>query len=115
MNLDGNSSHADLWVFLSKIQRGATEPKKLKPKGRLHLLGVVLEPLNLSVSSLLSRQKSVSASPVGSPNAIAQMLEFCQRHNIKPITQHFPLKEVNEAMEHLRAGKARYRIVLDMN
>lgn len=87
----------------------------LKPKGRLHLLGVVLEPLNLSVSSLLSRQKSVSASPVGSPNAIAQMLEFCQRHNIKPITQHFPLKEVNEAMEHLRAGKARYRVVLDMN
>lgn len=85
----------------------------LKPKGRLHLLGVVIEPLNLNVFSLLA-QKSVSSSPVGSPSAIAQMLEFCQRHDIKPITQHFPLNEVNEAMEHLKSGKARYRVVLDV-
>jgi uncharacterized zinc-type alcohol dehydrogenase-like protein len=29
------------------------------------------------------------------------------------MTEHFPLSNVNEAMDHLRAGKARYRIVLD--
>lgn len=72
-----------------------------------------MEPLNLNVFFLIL-QKSVSSSPVGSPSAIAQMLEFCQRHNIKPITQHFPLSEVNEAMDHLKSGKARYRVVLDV-
>jgi uncharacterized zinc-type alcohol dehydrogenase-like protein len=31
---------------------------------------------------------------------------------VAPITEEFPMSEVNEAMEHLEAGKARYRIVL---
>jgi uncharacterized zinc-type alcohol dehydrogenase-like protein len=29
------------------------------------------------------------------------------------VTEHFPMSEVNEALDHLRAGKARYRIVLE--
>ncbi len=87
----------------------------LKPKGRLHVLGVVLEPLNLNVMPMLFGQKSVSGSPVGSPAVIAQMLEFCQRHDIKPVTEHFPMSQVNEAMAHLKSGKARYRIILDQD
>ena len=27
--------------------------------------------------------------------------------------EHFPMSQVNEAFEHLRSGKARYRSVLD--
>lgn len=87
----------------------------LKPKGRLHVLGAVLEPLDLSSMSLLFGQKSVSSSPVGSPATIAQMLDFCQLHNIKPVTEHFQLNQVNEALKHLESGKARYRIVLDIS
>ncbi|MEB3339490.1 NAD(P)-dependent alcohol dehydrogenase [Okeania sp.] len=85
----------------------------LKPKGRLHLLGVVTEPLDLSLVPMLFGQLSVSSSPVGSPETITQMLEFAALHQIKPITEHFPMSKVNEAMEHLHGGKARYRIVLD--
>jgi uncharacterized zinc-type alcohol dehydrogenase-like protein len=40
------------------------------------------------------------------------MLEFCVRHNIYPMVEEFPLEKVNEAIEHLDSGKARYRIVL---
>jgi hypothetical protein len=32
--------------------------------------------------------------------------------SIAPITEMFPMPKVNEALEHLRAGKARHRIVL---
>jgi uncharacterized zinc-type alcohol dehydrogenase-like protein len=85
----------------------------LKPKGRFHFLGAVLQPLDVNVMSLISQQKTISGSPVGSPATITKMLEFCQRHNIKPVTEHFPLSQVNEALEHLHSGKARYRIVLD--
>jgi uncharacterized zinc-type alcohol dehydrogenase-like protein len=62
---------------------------------------------------MLVNQLSVSGSPVGSPATIARMLEFCSDHGIKPVTEHFPISKVNEALEHLRSGKARYRIVLD--
>ncbi len=40
------------------------------------------------------------------------MIEFCARHNISPVTESFKMSQINEAFDHLRAGKARYRIVL---
>jgi uncharacterized zinc-type alcohol dehydrogenase-like protein len=42
------------------------------------------------------------------------MLEFCARHQIAPVTETFPFAQVNDALERLRSGKARYRVVLDM-
>jgi uncharacterized zinc-type alcohol dehydrogenase-like protein len=30
-----------------------------------------------------------------------------------PQTEHFPMSQINEAFARLKAGKARYRIVLD--
>jgi uncharacterized zinc-type alcohol dehydrogenase-like protein len=85
----------------------------LRPRGRLHIVGATLEPLDLAIFPLLMGQRSVSSSPVGSPAIIARMLEFAVRHDIKPIVEHFPMAQVNDALAHLRSGKARYRIVLD--
>lgn len=84
----------------------------LKPKGRLHMLGATLEPLDLGAMSLIMGQLNVSGSPVGSPATIAQMLEFAALHQIEPVTEHFRFDQVNEALAHLESGKARYRIVL---
>ncbi|MGZ4991437.1 MAG: hypothetical protein ACXV8U_01890 [Methylobacter sp.] len=44
---------------------------------------------------------------------MATMLEFVARHNIGPQVEHFPMSQMNEALEHWATGKARYRIVLD--
>lgn len=41
------------------------------------------------------------------------MLDFCARHAVAPVIEKFPLSKVNEALDHLRGGKARYRIVLE--
>lgn len=40
------------------------------------------------------------------------MLDFAVRHNIQPITETHSFDQINEAMERLNSGKARYRIVL---
>src|SRR5271155_1179682 len=85
----------------------------LAPKGHLHNVGAVLKPLEVPAFSLILGQKSVSGSPAGSPVAIDEMLEFSARHSIVPITETFPMSKVNEALEHFRAGKAHYRIVLE--
>ena len=85
----------------------------LKPRGRLHMLGAVLEPMSIEALTLMSGQRTVGASPVGSPAVIRKMLEFAGRHQVAPVTEHFPLSQLNEAMEHLKLGKARYRVVLD--
>ncbi|MGH8481221.1 MAG: NADPH-dependent aldehyde reductase Ahr [Nevskiaceae bacterium] len=83
----------------------------LKPRGKLHFVGAVLEPVSVPVFSLMG-PKTLTGSGTGSPTQIAQMLEFCGRHKIAPQVEYFPMAKVNEALEHLRAGKARYRLVL---
>ncbi|SFK57814.1 uncharacterized zinc-type alcohol dehydrogenase-like protein [Nitrosomonas aestuarii] len=85
----------------------------LKPRGRLHMLGAVTDPLDLNLIPMMFGQLSVSSSPVGSPATIRKMLEFAARHDVAPVTEHYPMDKVNDAMEHLRSGKAKYRIVLD--
>lgn len=85
----------------------------LAPNGRMHVVGAVMEPIPLAAIPMIFGQKSVSGSPTGSPVAIETMLEFAARHNVNPQTEHFPMSQINEAFERLRAGKARYRIVLD--
>jgi alcohol/geraniol dehydrogenase (NADP+) len=85
----------------------------LAPRGRLHVVGAVLEPIPVSAFSLLVAQKGISGSPLGSPATTAKMLAFCARHAIAPTIERFPMSRVNEALDHLRAGKARYRIVLE--
>ena len=85
----------------------------LAPNGRLHLVGAVLEPVPISVFSLMMQQRSVSSSPTGSPVSIESMLGFASRHNIAPQTEHYPMSKINDAFARLQSGKARYRIVLD--
>jgi len=84
----------------------------LRPKGRLHFVGVVPNPISSLVFPLISGQKSISGSPLGSPATIAQMLEFTNRHNFEPMVEEFPFTQVNEAIAKLRTGSPRYRIVL---
>lgn len=85
----------------------------LAPHGRMHMVGVVPEPVKFHVFSLLPKEAAISSSPTGSPVDIATMLDFAGRHAISPQTEHFPMSQINEAFKHLEAGKARYRIVLD--
>ncbi|WP_026375934.1 NADPH-dependent aldehyde reductase Ahr [Aestuariibacter salexigens] len=84
----------------------------LAPKGRLHFVGATLEPIEIGAFDLISGQRAVSGSPVGSPATIKTMLDFAALHNIEPVTETFSFEQVNEAIQRLRDGKAHYRIVL---
>jgi len=48
----------------------------------------------------------------GSVSDTAEMLAFTARHGIKPIIETFAMSDANRALEHTRAGKARFRAVL---
>jgi uncharacterized zinc-type alcohol dehydrogenase-like protein len=85
----------------------------LAPKGRLHVVGVVPEAIPVPAISLISSELEVSGSPTGSPVDMSRMLDFAARHKIAPQVERFPMSKVNDALAHLEAGKARYRIILD--
>jgi len=85
----------------------------LRPKGTLHFVGAAPE-VSSGIFPLLTGQKSISASPLGSPFTTDLMLHFAKRHHINPITELYPLAEVNTAIEKLRNGKPKYRLVLEI-
>ena len=84
----------------------------LRPKGRLHIVGVPPQPVSVEVIPMLLGQKSVTYSSGGSPATTAKMLEFAVRHRIQPTIETFKFSQINDAMEKLRNGKPRYRLVL---
>ena len=84
----------------------------LRAKGRLHFVGASLEPLDIAVFPMILGQRSVSGSPVGSPVNIAKMLNFAAQHEITPIIEKYSFANINEAIAHLRSGKAHFRVVL---
>lgn len=95
-------------AYAAKWAGGPPEPFEFTPGP----LGAVLEPLNIGVFPLLVGQRSISATPLGSPATTADMLEFSARHKIAPVVEEFPISKVNDALAHLDSGKARYRVVL---
>jgi uncharacterized zinc-type alcohol dehydrogenase-like protein len=85
----------------------------LAPKGKLHTVGAVEGKFGVDeVFPLISGQRSLGASPLGSPATTSDMLEFCARHDIAPKIETYEMSNLNDAFEQLRHGSPRYRLVL---
>jgi len=84
----------------------------LKPGGKLHLVGAA-ESINATVFPLIMGEKSIGASLTGGIVRARQMMEFCSRHAIRPMIEKYPMADIDEAMDRLESGKARYRVVLE--
>lgn len=85
----------------------------LAPKGKLHIVGAVLDPLEVVSLNLIVGQKALTGTATGSPDVVRKMMEFCDRHGIEAITETYPMSKINEAFDRLKSGKTRYRIVLE--
>ena len=100
-----------LTLCLAALLVGCKKPTvEPAPKGPV---GAVPAPIPVVAFLMITGQKSLSGSPLGAPATTRKMLEFCARHGIETVTEHFPMSQCNEALAHLESGKARYRIVLD--
>ncbi|MCX2730742.1 hypothetical protein OOZ19_10860 [Saccharopolyspora sp. NFXS83] len=49
-----------------------------------------------------------------SPTRNRQMLEFVARHGISAAVETFPVADVEHALDRVRRGAARYRVVLEL-
>jgi uncharacterized zinc-type alcohol dehydrogenase-like protein len=84
----------------------------LRPQGRLCIVGVPDSALQIHAFGLIAAEKSITGGRCGSPSDTAKMLDFAARHQVMAVCEHFPMADVNKAVEHVHAGKARYRAVL---
>lgn len=82
-------------------------------EGTLCLVGIPGAPLTVSADPLLDEQKSITGSVIGSTKTMERMLAFAAEHHIAPIVERMPMTSANEAIDRVREGRARMRIILD--
>jgi uncharacterized zinc-type alcohol dehydrogenase-like protein len=85
----------------------------LRPKGTLCVVGAPAAALlNVPPILLLLGEKKIAGSKTGGRAGIEEMLAFAARHRIKATAEIMPMGQVNAALDKVRAGQARYRMVL---
>jgi uncharacterized zinc-type alcohol dehydrogenase-like protein len=84
----------------------------LRPNGVLCVVGGPPEPISVPAFALIGAQKTIAGSVIGGRPTIREMLEFAARHGVAAKTELRPMSEADAGLAHVRAGKARYRVVL---
>ena len=84
----------------------------LARQGKFHTVGAVMKPFEVPAFSLIVGDRALTGSSTGSPAQLRALLKLAARVDIAPEVEEFPMSQVNAALEHVRAGKANYRVVL---
>jgi len=86
----------------------------LQHNGIFILVGLPEEPLaGIPAGVLAMKQITLCGSIIGAPHEVKEMLDFAAKTGVKPWIQKYPMSEVNQAIADFRAGKPRYRFVLE--
>lgn len=86
----------------------------LGPNGTLVVLAAIAEKASLIPAGLITGQKHICGSVIGTRDDMDAMLRFAADHGIAPLVERHPLRNTNEVLERLRKGKVRLRAVLTL-
>jgi D-arabinose 1-dehydrogenase-like Zn-dependent alcohol dehydrogenase len=82
--------------------------------GKLVIVGVSMEPLEVNTLDLIGKRRSVSGWPSGTSKDIEDTLNFSVLAGIRPTIEEYPLEKAPDAYDRMMSGKARFRVVLKM-
>ena len=80
--------------------------------GKLIIVGVTSEPMQVDAVPLIMRRQSITGWPAGNAIDSQDALSFSLLTGVRAMTQVFPLERVAEAYELMISGKARFRAVI---
>ena len=86
----------------------------LAPTGRLMVVGISPDPIAVTPLQLISRERSIQGSAVGTPTDSEETMNFAELTGVRPMIETYPLERASEAYAHMMSGKAHFRAVLTM-
>jgi len=87
--------------------------KLVKPRtGKVIFVGAPENPISLNLFPLIVNGVTIGGSLIGSPVEIREMLDLAATQHIRSWVQNRSIKDANQAVLDMTAGKARYRYVL---
>jgi D-arabinose 1-dehydrogenase-like Zn-dependent alcohol dehydrogenase len=84
----------------------------LAVRGKLIVVGVPPEPIQLNAFPLVFGGRSIYGSLTGTPIDSADTLAFSVLENIRPMIETVPLERAADGYARMMQGKARFRMVL---
>ncbi len=80
--------------------------------GKLVVVGISNEPLQIPTLSLIGARSSVTGWPSGTAMDSQDTMSFCSLTGVRSMNETYPLERAAEAYDRMMEGKARFRIVL---
>jgi D-arabinose 1-dehydrogenase-like Zn-dependent alcohol dehydrogenase len=80
--------------------------------GKLLVVGVSGEPIEVSPLLLIGARRSVAGWPSGTASDSEDTLKFSVLSSVRAVIETFPLARAADAYQHMMSGKARFRVVL---
>lgn len=80
--------------------------------GKLIMVGVSSEPVEVPISTFIAGRRSVLGWPSGTSADSEDTLAFSALAGVRPMIEEFPLERAAEAYERMMSGAARFRVVL---
>jgi D-arabinose 1-dehydrogenase-like Zn-dependent alcohol dehydrogenase len=87
----------------------------LGPNGKLMVVGVAAEPIEVTPVQLISGSRSLQRWASGTAADIEDTLAFAELSGVRPMIETYPLEEAAEAYARMLSGKAEFRVVLTMS
>jgi D-arabinose 1-dehydrogenase-like Zn-dependent alcohol dehydrogenase len=84
----------------------------LSVDGKLMIIGISEEPVEVSTVQLITGRRSVQGWPVGTSADSQDTLAFSALAGVRPMIEEFPLERAAEAYDRMISGGARFRVVL---
>lgn len=82
--------------------------------GKLVVVGVPMEPIQISAMNLILNRQSVAGWPSGTAIDSEDTLRFSAREDVLPMIERYPLEQAPQAYDRMMSGKARFRVVIEM-
>jgi D-arabinose 1-dehydrogenase-like Zn-dependent alcohol dehydrogenase len=85
----------------------------LRVGGRLTLIGIDGGSVQVPVAQMVMNAQVLTGHLTGSPRDTEEAMRFAAINGVRPVVERMPLAKANDALERIRTGKPRFRIVLD--
>jgi D-arabinose 1-dehydrogenase-like Zn-dependent alcohol dehydrogenase len=86
----------------------------LGPNGKLMVIGVDVDPIQVTPSQLVNGSRTIQGWASGTPADSEDTLNFAELTGVRPMIETYPLERAGEAFARMISGKAEFRVVLTM-
>jgi D-arabinose 1-dehydrogenase-like Zn-dependent alcohol dehydrogenase len=107
--------HGGARVILSTAPSGTAMSNLMGGLGRdgvLIVIGVGLDPIQVTPQQLIGDRHRIQGWPSGNPIDSEETLRFCVLHGVRAMIEKFPLQQAQVAFDKMLKGEMRFRGVL---